>query len=362
MSYDNPNPDHPARPKSFEQRFVDAINDAGLMLMCSIGHRTGLFDTMAGMDWATSEEIAVRADLNERYVREWLGAVATGHIVEVDPEDRFRLPPEHAAFLSRDGTNENLAVFAQYVSVLGSVEDDIVDCFREGGGVPYERYGRFHEVMAEDSGLTVLTALEDDILPLVPGLTERLESGIDVLDVGCGRGRALMALAERFPNSSFHGFDLSSEAIAWAEEQVQERGLTNLHLEVRDASDFDRTAIPDSYDLVTTFDAIHDQPRPLGVLKGIAKTLKPDGIYLMQDIHSSSHIHGDMDHPLGPFLYTISCMHCMSVSLAQNGTGLGAMWGRETALEYLEKAGFSDIQVHRLEHDVQNDYFVARPS
>lgn len=345
---------------TFDERFVEAINNAGLMLMCSVGHRTGLFDVVSGMNWATSEQIAAHSGLNERYVREWLGAMATGDIVEVDEEDRFRLPDEHAWFLTRGGGKENMAVFAQYIAVLGSVEDDIVDCFRNGGGVPYERFGRFHEVMAEDSGMTVLAALEEDILPLVPGLIDRLEEGVRVLDVGCGRGRALLKMATRFPSSSFYGFDLSEEAIAWAREQVEEQDISNLQFDVRDASDLDRTAEPEAFDFVTTFDAIHDQARPLAVLQGIANTLKPDGVYLMQDIHSSSHVHTDLDHPLGPFLYTISCMHCMTVSLAQGGEGLGAMWGRERALDLLQKAGFEDIQVHRLEHDVQNDYFIAR--
>lgn len=344
----------------FDERMVVAVNQAGLMLMTSIGHRTGLFDAMAGLDWATSEEIAEHAGLDERYVREWLGAMATGGIVELEEGDRYRLPAEHARFLSRAAGAENIAVFAQYFAVLGQVEDEIVACFRNGGGVPYEKFPRFHEVMAEDSAVTVLSALEEHILPLVPGLTRRLEQGINVLDLGCGRGRALMQMAERFPASRFTGFDLSQGAIAWATEEAERRGLGNLEFQVRDTSDFDRTAEPGAFDLVTTFDAIHDQARPGSVLAGIATSLAPDGVYLMQDIHSSSHVHSDLDHPMGPLLYTVSCMHCMTVSLAQGGEGLGAMWGRERALELLHKAGFEEVEVHRLPHDVQNDYFVAK--
>jgi 2-polyprenyl-3-methyl-5-hydroxy-6-metoxy-1,4-benzoquinol methylase len=214
--------------------------------------------------------------------------------------------------------------------------------------------------MAEDSGMTVLEALDDFILPLAPGLTDRLKDGIRVLDVGCGRGLALMHMANCYPNSEFHGFDLSEEAIDWANEEAKSRHLNNVHFTVRDATDFDQTAEPDTYDLVTTFDAVHDQAKPLALLKGIKRTLKADGVYLMQDIHSSSHVHKDLDHPMGPLLYTVSCMHCMSVSLAQGGDGLGAMWGREKATELLNEAGFSDIQIHQLEHDIQNDYYVIR--
>lgn len=342
----------------FDEWFVTALNGGALMLMLSIGHRTGLFDTMASMDWTDSEDLAKQAGLNERYVREWLGAMATGGIVDVDEMNRYRLPAEHAQFLTRDSELGNLAVMAQYISVLGSVEDEIVDCFYKGGGVPYEKYDRFHEVMAEDSGMTVMDALEDHILPLIPGLTEKLQNGISVLDVGCGRGRAILKLAELFPKSEFKGMDLSEDAISWARGEVEKRGLDNVEFEVRDATDFNDTAEVEAYDFVTTFDAVHDQADPLAVLQGIYRTLKPGGTYLMQDIHSTGHVHKNMDHPLGPALYTVSCMHCMSVSLAQGGDGLGAMWGREKANELLNKAGFENIEVHQLDHDIQNDYYV----
>ncbi len=344
----------------FDEWFVTALNGGALMLMISIGHRTGLFDTMSGMGWTDSRELAEKAGLNERYVREWLGAMATGGIVEVKESDRYRLPAENAQFLTRDTELDNLAVMSQYISVLGSVEDDIVECFYNGGGVPYEKYDRFHEVMAEDSGLTVLDALEDFILPLIPGLRDKLNKGINVLDLGCGRGRALIKMAELYPKSKFKGIDLSEEAISWARDKAQKKGLENVEFEIRDATDFDQTADPETYDLVTTFDAIHDQAKPLAVLKGINRTLKPGGIYLMQDIHSTGHVHKNMDHPLGPALYTVSTMHCMSVSLAQGGEGLGTMWGREKARELLTEAGFRDIQIHRLDHDIQNDYYVMQ--
>lgn len=342
----------------FDEWFVTALNSGALMLMISIGHRTGLFDTMSETDWTDSDELAEQAGLNERYVREWLGAMATGGVVDVNGADRYRLPEDHAQFLTRDTELDNLAVMAQYISVLGSVEDDIVECFYSGRGVPYEKYDRFHEVMAEDSGMTVVDALEDHILPLIPEVKGKLREGIKVLDLGCGRGRALMKMASLFPKSKFKGIDLSEEAINWARTEIEKRGLENVEFEIRDASDFDKTAKPETYDLVTTFDAIHDQAKPLAVLKGINRTLKPGGTYLMQDIHSTGHVHKNMDHPLGPALYTVSCMHCMSVSLAQGGEGLGAMWGREKARDLLSKAGFKDIQIHRLDHDIQNDYYI----
>ena len=346
---------------AFEARLVNALNESGLMLLTAIGHRTGLFETLAGRPPLTSQQLAEDAGLKERYVREWLGGMVAGGVIETDPAaGTYHLPDAHADLLTDRGA-ANLAIYAQFISLLGNVEDDVVRCFREGGGVPYSRYPRFQEVMASDSGQTVLPALFDAILPLAPGLIERLDTGIRVLDCACGRGRALLAMARRFPASRFTGYDLSEQAIAWARGQARDAGLDNLSFEVRDLSDFDVTASPNAFDLVTTFDGIHDQARPRSLLKGIHHSLAPGGVYLVQDIHASSHHHLDRDHPLGTMLYAISVSHCMTVSLAQGGEGLGTMWGRERALAYLEEAGFRDIRVHQLEHDIQNDYFVCRP-
>ncbi len=353
----------PERAEAFEARFVDMLNGGALALMVSVGHRTGLFDALGEGMWTTSDDLAARAGLDERYVREWLGAMTAGRIVECDGATGvFRLPAEHAACLTRAATPNNLAVFAQYVGELGSVENDIVTCFREGGGVPYSRYKRFHEIMAEDSGQSVLPALEAYILPLMPGLAERLETGIRVLDLGCGRGRALMQLAARFPNSDFVGCDLSDEALAWAASEAEEREIDNLRFEVRDLGTFDTDAEPGAFDFVTTFDAVHDQANPRALVRGIRRTLAPNGVYMAQDINGSSHTHENVDHPIGPLLYTISCMHCMTVSLAQEGgEGLGAMWGRQTAVEMFTEAGFGSVEVNELEHDIQNLYYVCRP-
>ena len=347
--------------QAFAGRLLTALNDAALCLMVSVGHRTGLFDVMTQSPPATSEELASRAGLNERYVREWLGALVTARVVTIDPAtSRFTLPSEHAVFLSRAAVADNMAVFAQYVAVMGSVEDEIVECFRHGGGVPYERFRRFHEVMAEDSGQSVLSSLESHILPLVPGLTDRLVQGIRVLDVGCGRGRVLNRLAERYPRSRFMGMDLSTDAIRFARDEAQQNSLDNTEFLIVDLSTFDASAESESFDFITTFDAIHDQAKPLNVLKGIHRALKPEGVYLMQDINGTSHMDRDVDHPIGTFLYAISCMHCMTVSLAQGGEGLGAMWGEEKTREYLQKAGFRSITTHRLAHDIQNNWYVVR--
>jgi len=190
--------------------------------------------------------------------------MVVGGIVEHDPEDEtYHLPPSNATFLTRAASPDNIAVTVQFIPLMGSVEDGIVESFRHGGGLPYSAFPRFHEVMAEDSGQTVVAALTDHILPLVPGLTERLKEGIDVLDVGCGSGRALNLLARRFPNSSFVGYDFSEEAIAHARAEAEGHGTKNVRFEVKDAAALEEEA---SYDLITTFDAVHDQAKPTKVL------------------------------------------------------------------------------------------------
>jgi 2-polyprenyl-3-methyl-5-hydroxy-6-metoxy-1,4-benzoquinol methylase len=343
---------------SFADRLTQILSHGGLHLMIGIGHRTRLFDTMATRPPSTSQEIAEAAGLNERYVREWLGAMVTGRIVLYDPTDQtYQLPPEHAALLTRSATPVNFASAMQWLAVLGSVENKIVECFHKGGGVHYEAFHRFHEVMAEESAQTVVAALTDHILPLADGLAERLAQGIDVLDIGCGSGRAICRMAVEFPNSRFVGYDLCEDAVAAARSEASRLGLKNCRFETRDVS---RLGDKEKFDLTTAFDAIHDQAKPDVVLREIANALRPGGTFLMQDILASSHLEKNLDNPIATFLYTISTMHCMTVSLAQGGAGLGTCWGRELAEKMLREAGLRDIKVEKLPHDDMNYYYIAR--
>jgi 2-polyprenyl-3-methyl-5-hydroxy-6-metoxy-1,4-benzoquinol methylase len=347
-----------SKSEQFAEKMMTILNYGALNLMASIGYRTGLFDVMSELNPATSAQIAEKAGLNERYVREWLGAMLTGGITEYDPEkNTYSLPREHAAWLTRKASPNNIAVTTQWMAILGGVEDKVVDCFRNGGGVGYEDYNRFHDVMADESRQTVLIPLFDQILPLVPGLTEKLEQGIEVLDAGCGSGFALIEMAKAFPKSRFTGYDMSREAIQSGKKKAREYGLKNVKLEAKDVVKLDEKQ---KYDLITTFDAVHDQAEPDKMLTNIFSALKDNGVYFMQDIAGSSHVHQNMEHPLAPFLYTISCMHCMTVSLSQNGKGLGAMWGKELACKMLNEAGFNQVEVKQLPHDPINYYYIVR--
>jgi SAM-dependent methyltransferase len=346
-----------ARSDAFAEWMTDALNRAAVVLMASIGHQVGLFDAMADRPPATSTQIAGAAGLHERYVREWLGAMVTGRVVEYDPTDRtYRLPPEHATWLTRAAGFDNLALVAQFVPLLAQVEEPIVACFRNGGGVPYSAYPRFQQLMAEDSGAVHDAALVETILPLVPGLPERLHAGIEVADIGCGSGHAVNLMARAFPASRFVGYDFSEQGVGVGKREAESLGLTNARFEARDVT---RLEMPNRFDLITAFDAIHDQAQPAQVLAGISDALRPDGTFLMVDIGASSHLHENMDFPLAPMLYTVSCMHCMTVSLALDGAGLGTMWGEQTARQMLTDAGFTRVEVSRIEGDRTNSYYVA---
>ena len=349
-----------AKMEAFGGQALDILNKGSLAVMMSLGHRTGLFDAMAALPPSTSQQIADSTNLNERYIREWLGAMVTGKIVDYDSaRATYHLPREHAAFLTRAAETNNVASFAQLIPLISNVEDPIVDCFRRGGGVPYSAFHRFAEVMRELSAPTCDTLLVQKILPLAPGLVEALRRGIDVLEVGCGSGQALNVMAKAFPQSRFTGYDLLPDQIAAAQAQAAERGIANVRFAVQDVAVMPHDG---GYDLITAFDTVHDQAHPGTLLGHIAAALKPGGTFLMWDINASSDLHANRDHLLGPFLYGVSCMHCMTVSLSQDGEGLGAVWGRQKAIAMLTAAGFSAIEVHEIEEDPINSCYVAQKS
>jgi ubiquinone/menaquinone biosynthesis C-methylase UbiE len=346
-----------AKAGAFAERMMTNFNGAAVALMASIGHQTGLFDAMSDGLAATSAEIAKKSGLNERYVREWLGTMATGGVVEIDSDTgTYRLPPEHAMFVTQAAGPNNLAALMQFIPLLAEVEVEVIDCFRNGGGVPYSSFPRFQLLMAESSALVHDQALIEGILPMVPAIVERLNSGIDVADIGCGSGHAINLMAKSFPKSRFTGFDFSAEGIAAGTTEAKEMGLSNANFVEKDVSELGET---DAFDFITAFDAIHDQAKPAEVLAGIAKALRPDGAFLMVDVKASSHVHENLEHPLGPFLYTVSTMHCMTVSLALDGAGLGTAWGEQTARQMLADAGFVNVDVKEVEDDILNFYYVA---
>jgi 2-polyprenyl-3-methyl-5-hydroxy-6-metoxy-1,4-benzoquinol methylase len=346
-----------ARAEAFGGRMVGLLNDAFLSLLVSIGYQTNLFETLAELPPSTSEEIAEAAGLNERYVREWLGAMVVGGVVDHDHEaGTYRLPPEHAVMLTRAGGPDDLAFFTQYVALCGQIEERLVEAFRKGGGVPYEAYPRFQDLQAQETAREFDAKLVDLWIPLVPGLPEQLAAGIDVLDVGCGKGHAINLLAQAYPRSRFAGYDFSTEGVEGARAESEALGLTNTRFEVEDVAGFDE---PEAYDLITAFDVVHDLAKPRETLAAIHRGLRPGGTFFMVDIQASSHLHENAEHPLGPLLYSVSVLHCMTVSLSQGGPGLGTVWGEQQAAELVREAGFSRVETKHVDGDVFHAFYVA---
>jgi SAM-dependent methyltransferase len=346
----------PADLEAVAERVVGIFDDGAICLLAGLGHELGLFETLVDLPPATSAQVADAAGLDERYVREWLAGVVTAGFVDYAPADRtYSLRADHAPFLTGAGA-DNLARSMRYVALMGEVAPKVAERFRTGGGLSYDDYPSFHEVQAAESAAVNDSSLLDTIIP-VTGLTERLEQGIRVADIGCGRGHAVNLLARAYPASSFVGYDFSDEAVADARAEAAAWGLTNARFETRDVARLDVEA---EFDLVTAFDAIHDQAHPATVLEQIRRSLRPRGTFLMVDIRAQSNLEDNLDLPWASFLYAISLVHCMSVSLGQGGDGLGTVWGVQTAERMVREAGFTDVVVNELEQDPFNAYFVAR--
>jgi SAM-dependent methyltransferase len=342
--------------EAFAERVLGLYRDGMVAMMIDLGHRMGLFDAAAAGP-ATSEELAERAGVQERYTREWLGALVTAGIVGYDPTSgRYDLPAVHAACLAGGGSG-NMAPMAQVNTHLASHLGDVAVAFREGGGVPYAVFRpEFTGVMDAASRGTYDGLLLDAWVPSIDGLDELLAAGARVADVGCGTGHAMVLLGEAFPRSTFVGYDFAADAIELARAEAASAGLSNVSFEVQDAATL---AVDDAFDVVMSFDAIHDQVDPVAVLAHIHEALRPGGRYVMLEPSGSSNLEDNMAHPLAPWVYGVSVLHCMTVSLAHGGAGLGTMWGRERATAMLEAAGFREVDVREAPGDPLDSFFVA---
>ena len=347
------------RAKSFLQDMVGILNSGAMAIMVSVGHKTGLFDAMDGAPPETVEDVAKRAGLHPRPVREWLAAASCAGVVEHDPaRGTYRLPAEHAGLLTRRSGPLNLAVQAQYVGLFGAVEDDVTESFKDGSGVPYDKYPKFQAVMAQSSGDRQERTLLQAVVPILPGGADALEQGADVADVGCGSGLALCLLGEAFPQSRFTGFDFSEEAIGVARERATERGLANVSFEVADAAALE---VEHQFDLVTTFDAVHDQSQPAKVLKGIHRMLRPGGTYLCVEPKALERPgrHARRAHGPLPLHHLHDALHA-GLSWPTVARAWAPRGGEQTAVQYLENAGFKNIEVTGVREDRANSFFIAR--
>jgi len=355
--------------KSFADKMVDILNYGSLNLAMGLGYRAGLFDVMDDAARPCRvEEICAPADLSPRYVKEWLGVMVCGGIVELVPgddgEDRFLLPKTHGDVLARRAGSGNLGVYAQEIPLLtASVMEQVFERFSSGDGIAYDQYPDFHDFMAQLGDAKHRQGMVDVFLPSVDNgrLVHAMQTGIDVCDLGCAQGVAAILMAKAFPASRFTGIDISGEALEVARTDAAQQGLQNIRFELRDAAELRHpNDLSGSFDYITAFDALHDQTRPLEALQGVVELLKADGAFSMIDIAAETDIEGNRDHPMGPFLYTVSLMHCMPVGLVDGGAGLGMMWGRQRAQQMLTRAGFSQVTVAEIPDDPFNLHFFCK--
>ena len=352
--------------KPFAEKLTDILNYSALNLAMAVGYQTGLFDVMDTFDTPQPQRaIADKTGLNPRYIKEWLSVMVTGQIVEIsmgeDGKNRYFLPKQHGDLVTRRAGNSNLGVYTQEIPLLTACAmEAVVEGFTTGDGVSYDRYPKFQTFMSQLADARHREVLIDRFLPSVGDgrIIEGLKSGIRVCDLGCAQGVALMLMAEAFPQSRFTGIDISREAIETARSEASRQKLDNLEFVIQDAAILkDAPKFKEAFDYVTAFDAVHDQTRPLEVLQGIRHILTPGGMFSMVDIAARSNLADNLDHPMGPFLYTVSLMHCMPVGLVDGGRGLGMMWGREKAVEMLKEAGFANVQVLEIPEDPFNLHF-----
>jgi ubiquinone/menaquinone biosynthesis C-methylase UbiE len=339
----------------FRHQVIGLLNSAAQAFFISLGYKTGLFTTLAELPPSTSAQIAEAAGLNERYVREWLGAVVVSGLVDYDAAAQtYALPSANAMVLVGSGTPV-LAGHFQAVPVLFSTEAALLECFRSGGGLPYSAFAAFKSsvpVGNEDGDAMLL----EEILPESPGLTERLQRGAEVGEICCGIGHRLNVMARAFPASTFIGYGFTERSIDRAKAEAVQLGLTNVSFVVQDVSEL---GLRDAFDVITGFDAIHDLAKPRAVLRAVHAALRTGGTFFMADVRASSRLEENESHVLGPWFYVWSLAHCMTLSLGQNGEGLGSMWGEERALEYLSEAGFRDVLVRTKEADLINCYYIC---
>ena len=355
--------------RTFQDKMVDILNYGSLNLAMGLGYRAGLFDVMdARQGPCTLSEVCADAGLNHRYVCEWLGVMVCGGIVELirddDGEPRFFLPPSHADVLARRAGTANLGVYTQEIPLLTACAmDHVFQGFLTGDGISYEQYPDFHDFMGQLGDAKHRQTLVEVFLPSVDDgrMVRELHRGIDVCDLGCAQGVATILMARAFPASRFTGIDIAGDALETARADARGKGLTNVCFEQRDAAGLRHpNDLSGRFDYITAFDAIHDQTRPLEALRGIHEILKDDGAFSMIDIAAESDIDGNRNHPMGPFLYTVSLMHCMPVGLVDGGAGLGMMWGRQLAEAMLAQAGFGKVTVMAIPDDPFNLHFFCR--
>lgn len=329
-----------------EQLQGKVINDvAGSLglLLAYLGDKLDLYSALAEISPATSQDLADSTGMDERYLREWLSANAAADYVSFDPgTGRFSLSPEQAVVFAAEGHPACMQGFFQAVMSVYADEHKVVDIFRSGKGLPWSDHSPCLFCGTERFFRPMYAAnLIDSWLPALEGVSEKLEAGAKVADIGCGHGSSTILMAQAFPNSTFHGFDFHEPSIEHARERARAAGVAgNTIFEVVKAKDYPGK----NYELVTIFDALHDMGDPVGAASHIASTLSQTGTLMLVEPFAGDSLENNL-HPLGQIYYSFSTLVCVPASKSQEvGLGLGAQAGQKKLTEVLNAAGFSQVR------------------
>lgn len=339
---------------------VRVITDTGgafTVTLGYIGDRLGLFKAMAGAGPMTSAELAKKTKLNERYVREWLRSMVASEYIESDPKaGTYHMTEEQAFVLANEDSPMFVGGALQFTAPSICNVQKITEAFRHGGGISYSDMDReIHHAIERLFRPGYLNFLSKEWLGSVPGLLARLEKGAAVADIGCGRGQSTMTMAKSFPKSTIMGIDYHKPSIEHARKLATEAGIKNVEFVQAPAHDLPRGK---KFDLICSFDCIHDMVDPKATVKAIRGALADDGVYIWSEPNAAAHAHENRN-PVGKMFHALSPMHCMTVSLAHNGAGLGTVIGEEGARGLAREAGFSQFEKLPIQHPL-NQFFALR--
>ena len=352
--------------KMFSFGIFSKLEGAVTAGMIHLGDRLGLYAVMASStDGDTSDSLATKAGLHERWVREWLHNQVAAHIVTCadlsDNQPVFHLSPEGVAVLATPNHPAyGMGMFHRLPQTMGALEA-MPEAFRTGVGHDYDSHGPEGAVGIERSfepwNQNFLIPM---VIPALDGMKEKLSAGVRVADIGCGSGGAALLMGSTFPNSTIEGFDISRFALERAEERKSESGAHNV-------SFFDPREHPiaddHSYDLICTFDCIHDMTQPTEMMKTIRKALKDDGTWLLVDIKAQETLELNVTkNPMASLLYGLSVLSCMSSAMSEaGGEGLGTLGLSASRAESMARqAGFTQFKKLDVEHSV-NAFYEVRP-
>jgi len=328
--------------EGFVQRIVLDVGTAMRGGLVYIGDRLGIFAALAQSGPVTASELAGQTGLNERYLREWLGSMTTAEYLEHDSvSDTYLLPPEHALPLADEEFPFFTGGLLQMIVPTVTVAPAVAEAFKTGKGVTQDQYlPDMYEAIERMTAPWYKHQLVQNWIPEMPGVQEKLKDGGSACDVGCGSGRAPITIAKAFPAAEVHGYDVHAGSIERARATAQAEGIADrVTFTVGDGAD-----LPDErFDLVSTFDVVHDSVDPVGLMSAIRGALREDGTYLMLEMNASGDVEENRN-PLGRLLYNVSTLYCMTTSLAHGGAGIGACMGEEKARELAYAAGFTQFR------------------